>query len=205
MDRTDYSLPTGFDPEISPFPRKDSLEAQIGRFFASRRAGTLQPLGHNALIYALALGVNRQPRASELRRDYWDRKDIREYLLRPDYKRGFVDWSMPEETCFAVICDSFLESQPQQVQTAEELKKKSPGFSEDENLEAFLAELPRLLEEKRGQYALIIDGEVVRTDPDESALLEYAYTEFPDKDGLIQPIQETLPVFEMGGAATLAE
>lgn len=206
MDRTDCSLLTGFDPVISSFPGKDSLEAQIGRFFALHRSRTLQPSGHDALIYyALALEAYRQPGALELRRNHWDREGIREYLLRADEKRGLLDWSKPGETCFVLTCDSFLQSQPEQVQIVEELNEKSPGFSEDENLEAFLAELPKLLEEKLGEYALIIDGEVVRTDPDESALLEYAYTEFPDKDGLIQPIQETLPVFDMGGAATLAE
>ena len=77
--------------------------------------------------------------------------------------------------------------------------------SEDTDFRAFLRVLPQLLKEHEGEYALIIDGEVVCTNPDESALLEYAYTEFPDKDGLIQPIQERLPVFEMGGAATVVE
>ncbi|MBN2209674.1 MAG: hypothetical protein JW759_10320 [Candidatus Coatesbacteria bacterium] len=68
-----------------------------------------------------------------------------------------------------------------------------PGEWEETDLRALLRVLPQLLKEHEGEYALIIDGEVVRTDPDESVLLEYVYAEFPDADGLIQPIQEQIP------------
>jgi len=89
-------------------------------------------------------------------------------------------------------------------------RKKANGdsradASQDADFEAFQQMLPQLLREHKGEYALIINQQVVCIDADESALLEYAYTEFPDKDGLIQPIQESLPIFDMGGAANLAE
>lgn len=75
---------------------------------------------------------------------------------------------------------------------------------QDADFEAFQRMLPELLKEHRGEYALIINRELVRIDRDEFALLKYAYSEHPDCDGLIQPIQEKPPVIEMGGAVFLA-
>lgn len=73
-----------------------------------------------------------------------------------------------------------------------------------ENLRAFLKALPELLESNKGEFALVVNGCIVKTDPDEFALLEFGYSQYPDTDGLIQPIQEEPPVIEMGGAAFLA-
>lgn len=72
------------------------------------------------------------------------------------------------------------------------------------NLRAFLKALPELLDSNKGEFALVINGSIVKTDPDEFALLEFGYAQYPDTDGLIQPIQEELPAIEMGGAAFLA-
>lgn len=84
-------------------------------------------------------------------------------------------------------------------------EKEYSKDSQDADFDAFQRMLPELLKEHRGKYALIIEGKLVRIDSDEFALLKYAYSSFPDSDGLIQPIQEEPPLIDVGGSKYLIE
>lgn len=72
--------------------------------------------------------------------------------------------------------------------------------SQRQNFEAFKKLLPGLLEKHSSGYALIVDQKLKGSGEDLQALIDRAYSEFPEKAALIQPIQEELPRHYVGGA-----
>ncbi|MCD6327395.1 hypothetical protein J7M28_07565 [bacterium] len=193
MNRTDCSLSTEIDPVVSSFPSKHSLEAQIGRFFASHPLGHPQPSGHNTLIYALALANNRQQFALNRKPDLWAEKDVRKYFSSGDKRVGALDWPMPGETGAVHKCGSLHEEQLMRDHAAVEEKPKRhrlPPVSEDKSIQAYKRLLPALLRDHESEFVAFAEGELIGTNPDREELRKLARCLHPGKSILITRIQK---------------
>ncbi len=90
------------------------------------------------------------------------------------------------------------------TQEGEEAEEEQRHETQKKNLDAFRKMLPELLKKHKSKHALVVNGKLERIDADLQALLDYAYSEFPDVLGLIQPIQEELPKVHLGSPKLLA-
>jgi len=126
-------------------------------------------------------------------------------LRQLSVRLGLPRTGCPDEVHLDSVDSSFSGASSESWPEVASKEREDAPDSPDEDFRAFQRMLPALLKEHRGEFALIINGKLIRTDPDEFALLKYAYSAYPDNEGLIQPIQEEPPVVEVGGAKYLVE
>ena len=104
----------------------------------------------------------------------------------------------------SAVCEPSVRPEATDIEEGEEAEEEQRHKTQKKNLDAFLKMLPELLKKHKSKHALIVDGQLKRLDADLQALLDYAYSEFPDVWGLIQPIQEELPRVHLGSPKLLA-